>query len=386
MDNENFYMLAKTMFGLEEILAKELEDLGALEVKILNRAVSFRGDKGFMYKANLNLRTCLRILRPIKSFQAFSKEDLYSEISKINWTKYFGIRHTFATQATTNSETFSHDKYASLIVKDAIVDQFRRKFGGRPNIDPKNPDLSIDLHIKKNTCTVSLNSSGKSLHKRGYKSNTVVAPMNEVLAAGLILLSKWNKISDFHDPMCGSATILIEAALIAQNIPPNVFRERFGFQNWKDFDKPLFNKIKNSCLNKKKSFTGNITGSDIFQKAVRISRRNIENVNLRNVIKVKQEDFFESKKNAKAFILFNPPYGERIPLGINEFYKKVGDTLKHRYENCEAWIISSDIENMKMIGLKPTKKINMLNGKLKCSFRQFKIYKGSKKGDNPKEL
>ena len=372
-------MLAKTMYGLEEILAEELKDLGAQNVKIQNRAVSFKGDTGFMYKANLNLRTCLRVLKPIATFQAHNEKELYNNILKIDWEKYLDLKNTFATDATTNSEVFTHSKYASLLVKDGIADFFRKKYDERPNVDPKDPDITINLHIAKHTCTVSIDSSGESLHKRGYKSNTIIAPMNEVLAAGLILLSGWDKKSNFHDPMCGSGTILIEAALIAYNIPANIFREKFGFETWKDFDLELFEKIKDVSLDKEKDFQSSITGGDNFQKAVRITRENIENALMFDNIKVKNEDFFDTKVFENSFVIFNPPYGERIELGINEFYEKVGDSLKNNYKNCTVWLISSDLENLKMIGLKPSKKIELMNGNLKCSFREFKIYEGSKK-------
>ena len=379
MKEKNFYMLAKTMYGLEEILADELKNLGAQNIKIQNRAVSFKGDTGFMYKANLNLRTCLRILKPIQTFQAHNEKELYKNILKIDWEKYLTTESTFATHATTNSEVFNHSKYASLLVKDGIADYFRNKYDKRPNVDPENPDLTINLHINKHTCTLSLDSSGESLHKRGYKLDTIIAPMNEVLASGLILLSGWNKQDNFHDPMCGSGTLLIEAAMIAYNIPANIFRNKFGFESWKDFDSELFEKIKDVSLNKEVDFKGTITGGDNFQKAIRISRKNIENALMFENIKVKNEDFFETSIKENSFVIFNPPYGERIELGINEFYEKVGDSLKNNYKNCTVWIISSDLENMKMIGLKPTKKINLMNANLKCSFREFKIYVGSKK-------
>jgi len=372
-------MLAKTMYGLEEILADELRDLGAQNVKTQNRAVSFKGDTGFMYKANLNLRTCLRVLKPIATFQAHNEKELYNNILKIDWEEYLDLKNTFATDATTNSEVFTHSKYASLLVKDGIADFFRKKYDERPNVDPKNPDLTINLHIAKHTCTVSIDSSGESLHKRGYKSNTIIAPINEVLAAGLILLSGWDKKSNFHDPMCGSGTILIEAALIAYNIPANIFRKKFGFETWKDFDLELFEKIKDVSLDKEKDFQASITGGDNFQKAVRITRENIENALMFDNIKVKNEDFFDTTVFENSFVIFNPPYGERIELGINEFYEKVGDSLKNNYKDCTVWLISSDLENLKMIGLKPSKKIELMNGNLKCSFRQFKIYEGSKK-------
>ena len=379
MKEKNFYMLAKTMYGLEEILADELKNLGAQNIKIQNRAVSFKGDTGFMYKANLNLRTCLRILKPIQTFQAHNEKELYKNILKIDWEKYLTTESTFATHATTNSEVFNHSKYASLLVKDGIADYFRNKYDKRPNVDPENPDLTINLHINKHTCTVSLDSSGESLHKRGYKLDTIIAPMNEVLASGLIILSGWNKQDNFHDPMCGSGTLLIEAAMIAYNIPANIFRNKFGFESWKDFDRELFEKIKDVSLDKEVDFKGTITGADNFQKAIRISRKNIENALMFENIKVKNEDFFETSIKENSFVIFNPPYGERIELGINEFYEKVGDSLKNNYKNCTVWIISSDLENMKMIGLKPTKKINLMNANLKCSFREFKIYEGSKK-------
>ena len=385
MKDDNFYMLAKTMFGLEEILAEELRKLGAQNVKPMNRAVSFKGDKGFMYKANLNLRTALRVLKPIAHFQAHDEKELYKELCKIDWTEIFDLEATFATHATTHSEVFTHSKYASLVMKDAIADTFRKKFDKRPDVDPEMPDVSINLHIAKHTCTVSLDSSGESLHKRGYKSDAVMAPMNEVLAAGLILLSDWNRIANFHDPMCGSGTLLIEAALIAHNIPANIFRDKFGFEGWKDFDEELWEMIKEVSLEKEAHYYGEITGSDNFQKAVRISRENIDNALLYDNIKVTKADFFETEVEPGTFVMFNPPYGERIDLGVNDFYEKVGTTLKHKYEGCGIWIISSDIENMKFIGLRPSRKIRVMNGKLDCSFRKFEVYEGSKKTKNQLE-
>lgn len=379
MKNKNFYMLAKTMYGLEKTLAEELKELGAQDVKLMNRAVSFRGDKGFMYKANLNLRTALRILKPIRHFQAQNEKELYKRLCEVDWTNLFDLNNTFSTHATTHSEVFKHSKYASLVMKDAIADTFRKKFNKRPNVNVDNADIIFNLHISKHTCTVSLDSSGESLHKRGYKLNTVAAPINEVLAAGLILLSNWNKIANFHDPMCGSGTLLIEASLIAYNIPANIFRKQFGFEKWKDFDRKLWETIKEVSLNKEKNYHGNITGSDNFQKAVRISRENINNALMSGNIQVTNTDFFDTEINAGTFVIFNPPYGKRIDLGINDFYEKIGSTLKHNYQGCTIWLISSDIENMKLIGLRPSRKIKIMNGELECSFREFQVYKGSKK-------
>ena len=379
MEDNNFYMTAKTMFGLESILANELKDLGAMNVKIMNRAVSFKGDKGFMYKANLNLRTALRILKPISYFQAHDEKELYEKLYEIKWEELFGVDNTISTNATTHSLVFTHSKYISLIMKDAIVDRFRNKTRKRPNVNPKNPDISINVHIAKHTCTVSLDSSGESLHKRGYKSQSVLAPINEVLAAGLILLSNWDKKSNFHDPMCGSGTLLIEAALIAHNIPANIFRNRFGFEGWKDFDNKLFDKIKEYSLDKEKDYNGKITGCDISKKAVQISKENIENALMYDKISIKKGDFFLNKIDTNSFVIFNPPYGERINLSTDNFYDKIGTTLKHKYKGCNVWLISSDIDNMKYIGLRPNRKIKLINGKLECSFRNFQIYEGSKK-------
>ena len=379
MEKDNFYMTAKTLFGLEEILANELKELGAQKVKIMNRAVSFKGDKGFMYKANLNLRTALRILKPISYFQAHNEQEIYHKIYEIKWEEILDLNKTFATHATTHSEVFTHSKYISLIMKDAIADRFMKRKNLRPNVDPKKPDVSINLHIAKHTCTVSLDSSGESLHKRGYKTQTVIAPINEVLAAGLILLSDWNQKSNFHDPMCGSGTLLIEAALIAYNIPVNIFRKRFGFEGWKNFDKDLFEKIKEISLDKEISYDGKITGGDYTQKAIRFSKENIENALMDDKIEIKKQNFFNTKIDSGTFVIFNPPYGERINLPINDFYDKIGTTLKHKYKGCNVWLISSDIENMKFIGLRPNKKIKVINGKLECSFRKFDIYEGSKK-------
>ena len=382
MKSSNYYMLAKTMFGLEEILAKELTMLGAQNVKILNRAVSFKGDKGFMYKANLNLRTALRILKPIKHFQAYNEQDLYKNIFSIEWYKILRLENTFMTSATTKSEDFQHSKYASLLMKDAIVDKFRKKYNSRPNVDTKNPDISIHLHISKNTCSVFLDSSGSSLHKRGYKQKNVLAPINEVLAAGLILKSKWNKKDNFHDPMCGSGTILIEAALIAYNIPPNIFRKNFSFEKWIDFDEKLWEKIKDKSLDKEVEYSGIISGSDNCTKSLEICEHNIQNSLLDDKIKIKKSDFFKEKIKQNTFVIFNPPYGERIKIKDKEFYNNIGTTLKHNYLNSEIWIISADVENMKYIGLKPTSKFKVINSSLECTFRQYLIYSGSKKQKN----
>jgi len=379
MKEENYSMVATTMMGLEDILAEELRLLGAQHINVLNRAVEFVGDVGFMYKANLNLRTAIRILKPIFSFKARNEKELYRKIYDYDWEQHFDIDGTFAIQSSGFSEVFSHSKYTALKTKDAIADSFRDKHGKRPNVDVESPDVQINVHVRDNSFVISLDSSGYSLHKRGYKVASVDAPINEVLAAALILLSDWNQISNFYDPMCGSATILIEAALIANNIPANIFRKRFGFSGWKDFDPELWNKIRDISLEKEKEYYGIISGADNFQKSLRAGRSNINNALMRDDIEIKMQDFFDTKVAPGTHVLFNPPYGERMSIGINEFYQKIGDTLKHNYQGCTVWLISSDIENLKMIGLKPSRKIKVFNGKLECRFIRFDIYEGSKK-------
>ena len=379
MKEENYSMVATTMMGLEDILAEELRLLGAQHINVLNRAVEFVGDVGFMYKANLNLRTAIRILKPIFSFKARNEKELYRKIYEYDWEQHFDVDGTFAIQSSGFSEVFSHSKYTALKTKDAIADSFRDKHGKRPNVDVEAPDVQINVHVRDNSFVISLDSSGYSLHKRGYKVASVDAPINEVLAAALILLSDWNQISNFYDPMCGSATILVEAALIANNIPANIFRKRFGFSGWKDFDHELWNKIRDISLEKEKEYYGIISGADNFQKSLRAGRANINNALMRDDIEIKMQDFFDTKVAPGTHVVFNPPYGERMSIGINEFYQKIGDTLKHNYQGCTVWLISSDIENLKMIGLKPSRKIKVFNGKLECRFVRFDIYEGSKK-------
>lgn len=379
---ENYKMTAKTLFGFEELLAKELRNLGAIDVKTGIRSVSFVGDKGFMYKANLALRTCVRILKPIKSFKVRSEDELYKQLQYIKWQKYLSVLGTFAVDAVANSENFTNSHYVALKSKDAIADFFRDKFGKRPNVDLKHPHLKINIHIQHEWCTVSLDSSGDSLHKRGYKSATNIAPINEVLAAGLVLFTGFDGSQNFIDPMCGSGTILIEAAMIANNIPANINRREFGFEKWKDFDEDLFNTIRNSLLNKIRTTESSILGYDKAPSAVRKATDNIKNANLEEFISVKKENFFNSSKevDGKTIVLFNPPYGERLEIDVASFYRQIGDTLKQNYTDTDAWLITSDFENgLKNVGLRTSKKIKLYNGKLECRLVKYEMYKGSKK-------
>jgi putative N6-adenine-specific DNA methylase len=380
MEN-NFKMVAKTLFGFEELLAKELKQLGAQAVKIGVRHVSFVGDKGFMYKANLGLRTAIKILKPIANFKVINETDLYKKINAIPWEDYLKSNGSLAVGATLNGDTFTHSQYVSLKTKDAIVDRFRDKTGERPNVDLRFPDLKIDIHIDRHFCTVSLDSSGESLHKRGYKVATNIAPINEVLAAGLVMLSGWDGQSDFMDPMCGSGTILIEAAMIACNIPPNLMRNEFGFERWEDWDVDLFEKIEESLLSKTRDFHHKIMGFDKSPSAVEKATQNVENSKLEDFIYIKHEDFFKTQKGGEAHLhmVFNPPYGKRLDIEMETFYGAIGSTLKHKYPGTHAWMISSNLEALKHIGLRPSRKIKLFNAKLEARFQKYEMYAGTKK-------
>jgi len=374
-------MLAKTMFGFEELLEKELKDLGALNVEKGVRSVSFEGDRGFMYKANLCLRTAIKILKPIQSFRVRSEQDLYDKVYRMDWNKYLSYDHTFAIDATVNSDLFNHSLYIALKTKDAIADKFREQHNRRPSVDLKYPDLRINVHIQKNECTISLDSSGQSLHQRGYKTATNIAPINEVLAAGMLLLSGWHGQTDFMDPMCGSGTIPIEAAMIACNIPANINRREFAFEKWGDYDQDLFDRIVDSSLKKTKDFHYKIYAMDKVGSAVRKATDNVRNANLSDYIQVEQKDFFQSTKvsDDKLQMVFNPPYGERLAINMEEFYAKIGDTLKQHYSNTDAWFITSSMESIKHVGLRPSRKIKLFNGKLESRLLKYEIYAGSKK-------
>lgn len=379
---DNYKMLATTLFGLEEVLAKELLNLGAQNVKAGKRSVSFIGDKGFMYKANLALRTAIRILKPIRSFTATNEDILYDKLKRIPWEDFLHSKASFAINAVVNSDEFtSNSHYISLKSKDAIVDFFRDKYGERPDVDLKHPDIRIHVHIQNTTCTVSLDSSGDSLHKRGYRTDTNIAPINEVLAAGLVLLSGYDGGTHFLDPMCGSGTLLIEAAMIAAKIPANINRPEFGFEKWRDYDNSLFELIHESLLKRVQEPRLKIIGFDKAPSAVKKAKDNIQNANLSEFISVFQIDFFESEKqlHGPVTILFNPPYGERLKIDIPSFYKNIGDTLKNSYPNTNAWFITSNMEALKHVGLRASRRIPLRNAHLESRFVKYEMYEGSKK-------
>lgn len=374
-------MVAKTFFGFEEILVKELQQLGAQEVEMGTRAVSFKGDKGFMYKANLSLRTALKILKPICQFRAFNDQSLYKGIQGIDWSKYLNASQTFVIDTTIHSDNFKHSQFVSQKAKDAIVDQFREKFGQRPSIDKDFPDLRINIHIDRDQCTVSLDTSGASLHHRGYRSATNIAPINEVLAAGMLLLSGWDGSSDFLDPMCGSGTILAEAAMIACNIPANINRKEFAFEKWNDWDNDLFDQIIDSLMKRTKEFHYKIIGYDKAPSVVNKAKDNIINANLEDYVTISQANFFDTKKETVGplHMVFNPPYGERLDIDLERFYRELGDTLKNNYPNTNAWFITANLEALKFVGLRPSRKIKLFNGSLEARLVKYEMYEGSKR-------
>lgn len=378
---ENFKMVAKTFFGFEEILAKELINLGAQRVEQGTRMVSFYGDKGFMYKANIALRTALKILKPIKTFKVFNETSLYNGVQSIDWSEYLSVHKSFLIDATIFSDHFNHSQFVSLKSKDAIVDQFKKKVGERPNVDKDFPDLKINIHIQQDVCTVSLDTSGASLHHRGYRTATNIAPINEVLAAGILILSGWNGQSNFLDPMCGSGTFLVEAAMIACNIPPNINRKEFAFEKWRDWDGDLFEKVEESLLKKIVDFHYDIYGYDKAPSAVSKSKDNAKNANLDEYIKVEQHNFFETEKETQGplHMVFNPPYGERLDIDLERFYREIGDTLKQSYPGTNSWFITGNIEALKFVGLKPSRKIKLFNGKLEARLVKYEMYEGSKR-------
>lgn len=379
---KQFKMVAKTLFGLEDVLLEELRGLGAADTQKGIRNVSFYGDKGFMYKANLSLRTAVRVLVPIRQFKVFTEDDLYEQLLLLKWDNYINVNQTISVSATVSGQRFTNSHYVALKSKDAIVDYFKNKYGKRPDVDLKHAHLQLDVHIQNNTCTVSLNSSGSSLHKRGYRSATNIAPINEALAAGLVLLSGYSGRGHFIDPMCGSGTILIEAAMIAANIPANINRREFAFEKWLDFDEDLFALIKSAQLDKVREIHYRIIGYDKAPSAVRKAQDNIKNAGLEEFIKVERLNFFNSQKPFKepCTLLFNPPYGNRLEIDVPIFYKEVGNTLKHSYPNTEAWLITSDFsEGLKNVGLRTSKRIKLYNGQIECRLVKYEMYEGSRK-------
>lgn len=382
--NNEFLMLAKTFKGLEEVLAQELVELGANNVQIQRRAVSFTGDKRMLYTANFCLRTASRVLLPIATFKAKKADEIYEQVKTIDWAQYMTSKTTFQIDATVYSDLFHHSQFITYRVKDAIADWWMEHEGVRPNVRLTDPDLYINLHIAGDSITLSLDSSGESLHKRGYRVANTQAPINEALAAGMLLLAGWKGQSDFYDPMCGSGTLLIEAALIARNIAPGIYRKGFAFEKWANFDADLFEDVY-SDDSRERDFTHKIYGSDAGFYAVQTATKNVQSANLQHDIEIKQiriEELRLAEKNTEgALVMMNPPYGERLSQDKNvlRLYQDIGSTLKHQFSGATAWIISSNEEALKCVGLRPAKRIRLMNGDLDCLFNQYVLFSGDRK-------
>ena len=381
-------MLAKTFKGLEEVLAQELIELGANDVQLERRAVSFRGDKALLYRANFCLRTAIRILVPVKSDRLKVKgerlkpeDQIYEMAKSVDWSRFMTVDNTFVIDATVYSEFFHNSLFVTYRVKDAIVDYWNEKSGKRPSVNAENPDIRINLHIGNDHVTLSLDSSGESLHKRGYRVATTEAPINEVLAAGMLRMAGWHGQSDFYDPMCGSGTLLIEAALMARNIAPGVFRKEFAFEHWPDFDADLWNDIYNDDSHERE-FEHRIYGSDASFYAIQQATKNVKSAGVQKDIELKQVRLEELKelKAEGGLVMMNPPYGERLKSNkeMEDLYGAIGTALKHQFTGATAWIISSNAEAMKRIGLKPSKKYRLLNGELDCQFNQYELFQGKR--------
>lgn len=375
----NQQFIAKTFKGLEEILAAELVALGADNIEIQRRAVAFTGDKRLLYKANLHLRTAIRILKPVATFRAKTPDEIYTEVMKLDWSAIMTTDNTFAIDATVFSDEMRHSRFVAYRVKDAIVDWFRQHTGKRPSVKVDNPQLTFNVHVAQDQCTLSLDSSGESLHKRGYRTNQTEAPISEVLAAGMLLKAGWDGQCDFVDPFCGSGTILIEAAMIALNIPPGLYRPSFGFEQWNDFDKELFDELYQDDSGER-PFEHRIYGFDISGKALKIAGENIKSAGVGKYITLDKCDIAELESPSdNCLIVTNPPYGERLkPEELEPIYMALGRTLKHRFTGTTAWVISSDEYLLERIGFKPSEKVKLMNGPLDCLFNCYEVFAGKK--------
>lgn len=383
-----FQMVAKTFKGLEDVLAQELTELGAVEVQKERRAVSFSGDKALLYRANFALRTATRILVPIAAFRATDADAVYEQARQIDWSLYMRVDTSFSIDSTVYSDTFRHSKYVAYRVKDAIADYWMEREQHRPNVKLTDPDLSLNVHIAGEQVTLSLDSTGESLHKRGYRVANTEAPINEALAAGMLLLAGWHGQSDFYDPMCGSGTLLIEAALIALNIAPGVFRKGYAFEKWADFDRDLFESIYNDD-SRERAFAYHIYGSDAGYYAVQTALKNIKSAGMQHHISVRQIRIEEIRLAGEegapstegALVMINPPYGERLAQDkdVLALYQNIGKALKFQFAGATAWIISSNEDALHCLGLKPTEKIHLLNGELDCLFNKYCLFQGEHK-------
>lgn len=373
-------LIAKTLFGLEPLLENELRGFGAKNITILNRAIEFEGDLELLYKVNIHSRIAARILVPFAQFMARNEKELYTKINKIDWSKYLSNEKTFVIGSTTYGDVFTHSQFAALKAKDAIVDQFRERTGARPSIDTENPDLYINLHISGNDVSLALDSSGDALNKRGYRTESNEAPINEILAAAMIKMSQWGESTTLLDPMTGSGTIAIEAALIDQRIAPGLNRS-FGFQKWQDYDEALFTKLIATAKEAIRPPTRAIVARDFNMGCLSIARRNATRAGVVESIVFDCVDFKKSEPVAESgLIIMNPPYGERLEekLDMDQLYHDIGFRLKHNYPNHTFWVISSNLDAMKRIGLKPSERVKLFNGPLECRYNKYELFKGKR--------
>jgi putative N6-adenine-specific DNA methylase len=380
--SNTFPLSATTLFGLEEILAEELRSLGAKNIRAQRRFVEFSGDQYIMYKANLWCRTAIRILKPIASFAIHKEKDLYNEIKKIRWDQYITTKSTIAIDSFVRNSIFTHSLYVSQLTKDAIIDQMRDKSGTRPGVDLKDPDLRLNLHIQHNNVVLSLDSSGDSLHKRGYRIQTNTVPLNEVLAAGILYLTGWDRNSSFIDPMCGSGTFLIEAAMMALGRIPGYYRSKFGFMRWLDFDAGLYHNIQDEAVKAEKdALAFPIEGSDVNKKTFQIACRNVQNAAMEDFIQIHHKAFEEqTPPPAPGVMVMNPPYGERQEVNqLQEKYKMIGDVLKSMYEGYTAYILTGNLQEAKHIGLRTSFRKELFNGPIDCRLLKFELYSGSRR-------
>ena len=376
-------IIAKTFSGLEELLANEIKEIGGKKIFPIKRGVKFEGDEEVLYKCILSLRTVLRLLVPIFKFKAHTEKDLYFKVKKLAWEDFLDLNQTFAIDCVANSKVFNHSKFVALRVKDAICDRYRANYDDkRPNVNVQNPDVPINVHINNLDVTILLDVAGFSLHQRGYRTKDHIAPMNEALAAGSLMLSEWDNKTDLYDPMCGSGTLLVEAAMMAQNLAPRLFsNKKYAIEKWDNFNLMLWKSVKKQLKHEIEPSSVQIYGSDISSKSVHMAQFSAKTASVDDIISVEQADFFKRKNSfSEGFIISNPPYGERLKNeDIIEFYKEIGNTFKREYSGFKAWIISSNFEALKFIGLKPSKKIPLKNGALDCKFQKYEMYSGSKK-------
>ncbi|UOR06505.1 THUMP domain-containing protein [Hymenobacter aerilatus] len=381
-----FPMTATTQFGLEEVLADELHQLGAHIERVGQRAVEFSGDKQLLYEAVLWCRTAMRILVPFAGFYARDEKALYREVGRIDWQEFIGPDQTFAITAVVNKSSFEHSLFVAQLTKDAIVDQFRNRTGQRPSVDVKNPDIRLHLHMLENEVTLSLDAAGDSLHRRGYRQGTNVAPLNEVLAAGLLLLTGWDGKKTLIDPMCGSGTLLTEAALIAQRIAPGLYHQgKFGFENWPDFEAALWESVqldaRQARLEEPQAY---LAGSDISREYIDLARENVAAADLEDFIRLGVRDVAEAKaptKETPGIVIMNPPYGERIgqESEMETLYRTIGDTLKSGFQDYDAYIFTGNLEAAKRIGLKTSRRVPLYNGPIECRLLKYELYRGTRK-------